>query len=198
MTIPACGRIVAALLLAVPALGQVPASRPVPVEIGKQVPAFEADLIELAGDSEKVHKFDSHKNGKVVAYIIVGTRCPSTQAYAERMSKLAATFAPKGVEVIYVYPNRDDPREAKVAFHQSKRLGGRWIDDINGRVARLLGALRTTEVFITDTKGTLVYHGAIDDTRDDPNAVKQQYAAAALDQVLTNKAITTPASQVFA
>jgi hypothetical protein len=64
-------------------------------------------------------------------------------------------------------------------------------------VAHVLGAQRTSELFVADKKGVVVYHGAVDDSRD-PNAVKQRYLAPALDETLAGKAVTTPASQVFA
>ena len=45
------------------------------------------------------------------------------------------------------------------------------------------GSERTPEVFAFDRERRLVYHGAIDDQRDEP-AVRQHYVRDALDAVL--------------
>lgn len=192
-------RIVSSLLLCLgTAYAGVPAAIAPPAEIGKPLPAFQAELIELTPTAEKTVSFDSQKNQKVTALIIVGTHCPSTAAYSERMAQLAKTYAAKGVEVIFVYPSRDEDHAAKVAFHRQKNFAGYLIDDTDGRIGRLLGAQRTTEVFVTDKQGRLVYHGAIDDNRDDADAVKEHYAATALDLTLEGKPVTKISSQVFA
>ena len=42
-----------------------------------------------------------------------------------------------------------------------------YLHDVDQGVARALGAERTPEVFLFDRSRALVYHGAIDDNRDD-------------------------------
>jgi Redoxin len=53
-------------------------------------------------------------------------------------------------------------------------------------VARELGAERTPEVFLFDRDRRLVYHGAIDDSRDE-EGVRQEYLREALDAVLSGQ-----------
>ena len=43
-----------------------------------------------------------------------------------------------------------------------------------------------------------MYHGAVDDSRNDDTAVQKRYVATALDEILAGKPITTPASLVDA
>lgn len=167
------------------------------VQVGDPVPEFSADLIDLSGDGERIEHYDSKAAHPVTAFVMVGTHCPSTAAYSERLSQLSAAYQGK-VDFIYVYPNREDSREMKLAFHKDKKLGGRLIDDQNARLARLFGAQRTTEVYIADQAHKVVYRGAVDDLRDNPEAVKQKYVATALDQTLAGQPVTTTQSQVFA
>lgn len=165
--------------------------------IGQHVPPFTAEVIDVSGKQPKTAAFDSQKTKRITVYAVVGTRCSTTAAYVERLKQLEKTYGPKGVDFIYVYPNREDTREAKLAFHKSKPFTGRLIDDQGARVARALNAKRTAELFVIDPKGTIVYHGAIDDSRD-PAAVQRRYLAQALDEVLAGKVVTVAASQVFA
>ncbi len=165
--------------------------------IGQHIPAFTAQAMDLGVDPPRTSTVDSSKTNRNTVYIFVGTTCPATNAYAERFKQLAETYSPKGIDFVYLYPNRNDTPEAKRDFHKTKQLGGRMIDDQGGKLAQEFRAQRTSELFLADKQGKIVYHGAVDDSRD-PNAVKQHYLAAALDELLAGKQIAMPASQVFA
>jgi thiol-disulfide isomerase/thioredoxin len=165
-------------------------------DIGQRVPQFTAPLITFAGDTQQTTDFDSHKTKRVTAYIFVGVTCPATNAYAARLQQLERQYAPKGVDFLFIYPNSNDTRDAKLVFQKQHFLGG-LIDDQGARLARLFKAQRTSELFVVNKKGIIVYHGAIDDSRD-PTAVKQRYLATALDEVLAGKPVTVATSTVFA
>jgi hypothetical protein len=191
--------VVSAIISALPALAANAdtALDPAANFIGQQVPAFTAQALDLSVDPPRTSTVDSSKANRITAYIFVGTSCPATNAYSERFKQLAETYSPKGVDFVYLYPNRNDTSEAKRDFHKTKQLGGRMIDDQGGKLAQEFRAQRTSELFLTDKQGKIVYHGAVDDSRD-ANAVKQRYLATALDELLAGKPIATPASQVFA
>jgi thiol-disulfide isomerase/thioredoxin len=165
--------------------------------IGEHVPQFTAQVIDLSADPPKTADFDSHKTTRPSVYIFVGVTCPATNAYADRLKQLGDTYGAKGVDFIFIYPNNNDTAEAKRAFHKERQFPGRLIDDQGARLARLFKAERTSELFVTNKQGIVVYHGAIDDSRE-PSGVKQRYLATALDELLAGKPITTATSQVFA
>jgi hypothetical protein len=58
-----------------------------------------------------------------------------------------------------------------------------YAHDESQAVARAYGASRTPEVFLFDRERRLVYHGAIDDSRD-PGRVRERYLRDALDALL--------------
>jgi len=165
--------------------------------VGQRVPEFTAQVTTIAADKLRTAPFDSHKTKHVTAYIFVGTTCPATNAYAERFKQLEQQYGPKGVDFVYIYPNSNDTSDAKRDFHKQKQFTGGMIDDQGAKLARLFKAQRTSELFLTDKQGIVVYHGAVDDSRD-PNAVKQRYLVSALDEVLANKPVTVATSTVFA
>lgn len=163
----------------------------------RKLASLTADAITIAGDKETTAAYDPVTARKVTAYVVIGTRCPTTAMYLDRFRALETTYHPKGVEFVYVYPNRDDTTADKIAFQRDKKLGGRLIDDQGARIARILGAQRTSEFVLVGKDGTVLFQGAIDDAKD-PEQVKQRYAAAALDEHLAGKRVSVPASQVFA
>ena len=166
-------------------------------DIGQHVPAFTAPAVDVAATSAKTTEFDSQKTKHVTAYVFVGVTCPATNAYVDRFKQLEQQYGPKGVDFIYMYPNSNDTTDAKLAFHKEKGLTGRLIDDQGAKLARLFKAQRTSELFLVNQQGIVVYHGAVDDSRD-PSGVKQRYLATALDALLQGKPIEVATTQVFA
>jgi thiol-disulfide isomerase/thioredoxin len=165
-------------------------------EIGQRLPHFTAQATDGSAAKPKAMDFDSSKVKRPTVYIFVGTACPATAAYAERLVQLEKTYRKK-VDFIYLYPNRDDAHDEQLTFHHQKKFTGRVIDDHGGRLAHLFNAQRTSELFLVNKDGVIVYHGAVDDSRD-PRAVKRHYLATALDELLGGKPITIASSQVFA
>lgn len=165
--------------------------------IGQRLPQFTAPVIDVSGAKPTTTELDSHKTTKPTVYLFVGTHCPATAAYAERLTQLEKTYMAKGVDFIDIYPNREDTHDAQLAFHAEKKFTARVINDEGARLARLFGAKRTTELFLVNQDGVVVYHGAIDDSRD-PGTVQQHYLANALDAVLAGKAVTTTSTDVSA
>lgn len=167
------------------------------LEIGAPLPKIAGETIDSA-HPDKATAYDSATVKHPAAYIVVGTRCPSTQMYAERLGEIAKEYSSKGAEVVYLYPAREDDRAAAIAFHTQKKLGGKLLHDAGGSISRSLGAARSTEVFVADPQGKLAYHGAIDDSRDDRTKIHNHYLKTALDELLAGKPVTTTSSQVMA
>jgi hypothetical protein len=113
------------------------------------------------------------------------------------MHALETTYRAKGVDFVYIYPNRSDTSEAKTAFHRDKKLGGVMVDDQGGPVTRALGIGRTSEVVLVGKDGVIVYRGAIDDSRDG-GKVTARYVATALDEHLAGKPVTLTSAPVHA
>jgi hypothetical protein len=172
-----------ASLLAWPALASDP---------GRAVPRFEAKL----QDDGKTVTVDSHRTARPTVYLFVGATCPTTARYLDRLRALEAAHAGK-VDFIYLYPNANESPSQKAAFHAEKKLAGGMIDDAGAKIAGLLGARRTAEVFVVDAKHRIAYHGAIDDDREGRN-VTRRHLALALDEVLAGKPVSRPTTDVHA
>jgi|SRR5919206_1099037 peroxiredoxin len=153
------------------------------VALGTQAPQF-----DLPGVDGQNHSLDSYGDAEALVLIQSCNHCPYVQAWEERMSAIAREYADRGVRVVAVNSN-DAERYPQDSFEEMrKRASARgftfhYLYDEPQDIARELGSERTPEVFVFDRDRRLVYHGAIDDSRDD-RAVSQHYLRDALDAVL--------------
>ena len=139
---------------------------------------------------------DSAKLTRPTLYVFLGTTCPTTAKYLDRLAELEKNFS-RRVAFVYLYPNANDTPAAKKTFHGQHRLGGVLIDDQGARIATLLGAQKTSEVILVDRKGRILYRGAIDDNKE-VGLVKRRHLAIALKEHLAGKKVGTPKTDVFA
>lgn len=122
--------------------------------------------------------------------------CPYVKATEERIEALHKEFAPKGYPVIAInsmdpakYP--DDSFDNMVRNAQQKGFSFFYVFDDGQKVYPVYGATKTPEVFIVQKEGDdyiLKYHGAIDDNVEDAAAVKQHFAADAVNALLAGEA----------
>jgi len=69
--------------------------------------------------------------------------------------------------------------------------------DFSGEVGKAYGAKRTPEMYVIDSSGVLVYHGAIDDRADAQAPGKKNYVRNALSQTLAGETVTMPETKAY-
>jgi hypothetical protein len=161
--------------------------------VGEKIPAFTAKA--LRGDKE--FDFDSTKQAKLTVYVLAGVTCTATTAYAERLAALCDAYGPKGVDFVFIYPNKNESAADKRKFQKEKRLGGAFLNDADAAVARKLAAKRTGEALVCDKDGKVLYRGGIDDNLNEPARARVKYVAQALDETLAGKPVSVTTGKVF-
>jgi hypothetical protein len=124
----------------------------------------------------------------------VNPDCPFVQRHytAGTMKKLAADYGAKGVSWLTINSTNYMTVEANQKFAQAHGLTQTILLDPSGAVGHLYGAATTPHMFVIDASGKIVYAGAIDsDPRGTGGAAVTNYVAAALDQLLAGKPVTT-------
>ena len=182
-------------LLALLAVLLVAAAAPAAdLKVGAPTPDF---TLPSASDGKMVALKDLLAKNKAVAVIFVATKCPVSNAYNERMAALAKEYAPRGIAFVGINSNKAEAAP-EVAQHAAKNgFGFPVVKDEGNRVADLYGAQKTPEIFVLDGKGTLVYHGRIDETSDDPEGVKSPDLRNALGAILGGKPVPTAETKAF-
>ena len=151
-----------------------------------QAPSF-----RLPGVDGVEHSLESYADADLLVLVQSCNHCPYVQAWEGRMKSIQGDYADRGVKLVAINSN-DPERHPEDSFEEmgarAKREGFNfdYLWDEDQSLVRDLGAERTPEVFVFDRDRKLVYHGAIDDSRDDA-AVTQHYLRDALDAVLEGR-----------
>ena len=167
--------------------GEIPA----PPAIGATIEDF-----TLPDVDNKEHSLKSlaGKNGTVLLFIAV--QCPVSNAYNERMEKLAQDYKAKGVAVIGINSNVAEDASAVKTHATDNKLSFTILKDPGNKIADKLGASVTPEAYFLDASNKLVYHGRIDNAR---NAAEVQTSDLrnALDAALAGKTVEKSEAKAF-
>jgi peroxiredoxin len=144
----------------------------------------------------KEHSLNSlkGKNGSVLIFIAV--QCPVSNAYNERMEKLAQDYGSRGVTIIGINANNTEPAEAVKAHAAEKHLTFAILKDPGNKIADRLGATRTPEAYFLDANNRLLYHGRIDNNKDE-SQIESRDLREALDAALSGKPIQKTTATAF-
>ena len=104
------------------------------------------------------------KNGSVL--IFVATKCPVSNAYNERMEKLAQDYKARGINVIGINSNWEESGDAVKAHAAQNNLTFTVLKDPANKIADRLGATVTPEAYFLDANNRLLYRGRIDNAKD--------------------------------
>ena len=157
-----------------------------PLAIGAPAPAF--TLPDTNGAPTP------RSDGPAAATVVVFTcnHCPYALAWHERIQAVARDYGDRGVRTLQINANDarrfpHDSIEAMAARVDGGEFAGPYLHDETQEVAREWGAAVTPDVFVLDSGGLLVYHGAPDADYDDPT-LDAAWLREALDAVLDGHA----------
>ncbi|MBA3601884.1 MAG: redoxin domain-containing protein [Acidobacteria bacterium] len=145
------------------------------------------------GGAEKSFNDLKGKNGAVLIFLSV--QCPVVKGYDERIVKLAVDYGAKGINVIGINSNSTEGAD-KVKTHASENYKFPVLIDKGNVLADKLGANVTPETFYFNAKNVLVYHGAIDNSRNGEN-ITENFLRDALDNSLGGKAVAKTSANAF-
>ncbi len=150
--------------------------------VGSTVENFK--LVDTNGAEKSLNDLKG-KNGAILVF--VSAQCPIVKQYNERISKFAADFAAKGINVIGINSNHTESLEW-VKSHAAEKYKFPVLIDKGNVLADKLGANVTPEIFYVNEKNVLVYHGAIDNSRNGEN-ITENYLRDAVEANLSGKPV---------
>ena len=133
------------------------------------------------------------KNGAVV--IFLSAQCPVVKGYNERIAQIAAEYQRKGINFIGINSNSTESLDW-VKSNAAENYKFPVLIDRGNKFADKLGATVTPEVYYTDAKNVLVYHGAIDNDGRGTN-ITDAYLRTAFDASLAGKRIEKTSAKAF-
>ena len=162
--------------------------------------AAEAPTFDLPGVDGRSHSLADYADKLALAVVWSCNHCPYVQAWEGRMIELQREFGDQGFGLVAISSNDadaypEDSFEAMKARAEEQGFNFDYLYDEDQSVLNAYGAERTPEVFLFDAERRLVYHGAIDDSRDE-DEVTERYLRDAIEAVLAGEEPTvggTPA-----
>lgn len=150
----------------------------------------------LPGTDGSSHSLNSLKgtNGSVI--IFISTQCPISNGYNERMEAMAEAYGKRGISVIGINANASESADAVKAHAAEKHFIFPVLKDNGNKIADKLGAMRTPEAYLLDANNKLVYHGRIDNSKDE-SKVDSNDLRDAMDALLAGKPIAKPTALAF-
>ena len=178
-----------------------PATQPSPAvtdgyEVGQRIPSYKNTVHRPGAGSAEGQPFDTRATTKPTLYIANSTTCPYTKMYVDRMKALETAYMAKGVDVVHVYPVREQTAEAKAKHHAEQGFQGGIITDQDAAFAKALDIHKTPTVILADASGKIVYRGRIDDNMN-AKKVHVNELADAIDATLAGKAVQVATTEPF-
>lgn len=177
------------------------------LEIGAKAPDF-----ALPGTDGKTHRLADFDEAKVLVIVFTTNHCPTSQAYEDRIQKLAVDYKDKGVALVAISPN--DPKAVRL-----DELGytdvGDTLEDMKIRakdkgfqfpylydgdkqeVSKAYGPTTTPHVFVFDAERKLRYVGRIDDNERNPDAAKSHDTRNAIEALLAGEPVPVERTRTF-
>lgn len=162
--------------------------------IGKAAPDFS---LPASQDGKTVSLKPLVAKSKATLLLFIAVRCPYSNGYNERMAILSRDYAKRDVAILGINSNKTEAAEDVARHAQKFGLTFPVLKDTNSKVADLYGAQHTPEAYLIDGKGTLVYHGRIDENYEDAKQVKSPDLRNAVDAVLAGKSVETATTKAF-
>jgi len=162
---------------------------------GKRAPEFELNSFD--GKSVSLSGY----RGKIVVLEWFNFECPLSRYHYETkntMVELANKYKGKNVVWLAVNSTSHTTPEPNKTFAKRHGLPYLILDDRSGKVGRAYGAKTTPHMYVINTRGNLVYEGAIDDS---PMGRKKEgvinYVDSALAELTTGKAVSTAKTKPY-
>ena len=155
-------------------------------KINQKLPNFAIKTIQGTGFT------NASFMGKIGVFVLADTQCPCVKAIDERVNKLGKRYAKNGVRVVYVFSKPGERALDVARFMQNHQIPFPAVIDKDQRFLKMLNGKCSSEIYVTDKKGVLRYHGRMDDSTFDPKSVKSRDLERAVVQIARNQTVTKP------
>ena len=146
--------------------------------------------------NDKEYSLSDFSDSKAVVIMFIATRCPVSNDYNDRMSKIHADYKHKGVTFVGINSNKQEDVEEIKEHAEENGLEFVILKDHNNIIADVFDASFTPEIYVLSSKYEVLYHGRIDDSRK-KNKVEKQDLRTALDEILAGKKVSVKETKAF-
>ena len=134
---------------------------------------------------------EAEKTHSGVVILFLSTICPYSNYYNDLIRDMAAEYSKRNVLFVGVNSGGLETAEEMRAHAREHGHAFDIIRDPDSKIAELLDARRTPEVFLLDSRGTLRYHGRIASKISSPDL------KSAIDAFLAGRPISPAETKAF-
>jgi hypothetical protein len=117
-------------------------------------------------------------------FIFVRTDCPVTNRYAPELQRLSEAFAADAVQFWLVYPDPSETAEKIQKHRLDYGFASQALRDPEHELVKRAHVTTAPEAAVFDSRGTLVYHGRIDDLWVAPGRARPMATTHDLDDAI--------------
>ncbi len=144
----------------------------------------------------KSHSLKDYKNSKAIVLMFVATQCPVSNAYNQRMVEIQKKYSAKNVAFIGINSNKQESVSEIKSHAQENNFPFPVLKDYKNVIADKLQASVTPEIYVLNPDFEILYHGRIDDSRNEKN-VNSKDLENALNEILSGKEVSTKRTKAF-
>ena len=144
----------------------------------------------------KEHSLSDYKDSKAIVIMFIATECPVSNAYNSRMEDIYKNYNQKNVAFIGINSNKAESVERIREHAKEKGLTFTILKDEKNIIADKFEASFTPEVYVLNGNFELLYHGRIDNSKNESDVVSKDLENA-LNEILAGKEISKKETKAF-
>lgn len=142
------------------------------------------------------HSLSDYVDSEAIVIVFVATECPVSNDYNSRMEAIYSEYSEKGVAFIGINSNKAESVERIKEHAEENGLTFTILKDKNNVVADEMDASVTPEVYVINSEFEILYHGRIDNSRDEDD-VNSNDLENALNEILDGKPVSKSSTKAF-
>lgn len=150
-------------------------------------------LLDYEGNN---HMLSDYSDENAIVILFVATECPISNAYNSRMQAIYEDYKDKSVAFLGINSNKAEDVESIRLHANENGLEFTILKDAKNIIADKFNASVTPEVYVLNNDFSILYHGRIDNSRDE-SQVESQDLRNALDEILAGEKVSTPSTKAF-
>jgi peroxiredoxin len=142
------------------------------------------------------HSLLDYKDSVATVILFIATECPVSNAYNERMENIFKEYGPKGFTFLGINSNKAEFVDRIKEHAEDNNLTFPILKDEKNVIADMFEASVTPEVYVLNSGFDILYHGRIDNSRNESEVVSKDLENT-LDEIYLGNEVTKKETKAF-
>ncbi len=142
------------------------------------------------------HSLSDYKDSVATVILFIATECPVSNAYNERMENIFIEYGPKGFAFLGINSNKAEFVDRIKEHAEDNSLTFPILKDEKNVIADMFEASVTPEAYVLNSEFEILYHGRIDNSRNESEVASKDLENA-LDEIYSGNEVTKKVTKAF-